>query len=45
MPREGFEPTIPVFELEKTVHALERVAIMIGSIYVDLKINFMEYSP
>jgi hypothetical protein len=24
MPRVGFEPTIPVFEQAKTVHALER---------------------
>jgi hypothetical protein len=26
MPRVGFEPTVPVFEREKTVHALERAA-------------------
>jgi hypothetical protein len=26
MPRVGFEPTIPVFERTKTVHALDRVA-------------------
>jgi hypothetical protein len=26
MPREGFEPTIPVFERAKTVHALDRAA-------------------
>jgi hypothetical protein len=32
MPRVGFEPTIPVFELAKTVHALHRVAIVIGYI-------------
>jgi hypothetical protein len=30
MPREGFEPTIPTFEREKTVHALDRAAIQIG---------------
>jgi hypothetical protein len=30
MPRVGFEPTIPAFEREKTVHALERAAIVIG---------------
>jgi hypothetical protein len=30
MPRMGFEPTIPVFEREKTVHALDRAAIVIG---------------
>jgi hypothetical protein len=36
MPRVGFEPTIPVFEREKTVHALDRAATVIGSfnIYV-----------
>jgi hypothetical protein len=27
MPRVGFEPRIPVFELAKTVHALDRAAI------------------
>jgi hypothetical protein len=27
----GFEPTIPVFERAKTIHALDRVAIVIGS--------------
>jgi hypothetical protein len=26
----GFEPTIPVFERAKTVHALDRVVIVIG---------------
>jgi hypothetical protein len=26
----GYEPTIPVFEREKTVHALDRAAIVIG---------------
>jgi hypothetical protein len=26
----GFEPTIPVFERAKTVHALERAASAIG---------------
>jgi hypothetical protein len=30
MPGVGFEPTIPVFELAKTVHALDRVATVIG---------------
>jgi hypothetical protein len=29
MPRVGFEPTIPVFEQAKTVHALDRVATVI----------------
>jgi hypothetical protein len=30
MPRVGFEPTTPVFERAKTVHALERAATVIG---------------
>jgi hypothetical protein len=30
MPQVGFEPTIPVFEREKTVHALDRAASVIG---------------
>jgi hypothetical protein len=32
MPRLGFEPTIPVFERAKTVHALDRAATVIASI-------------
>jgi hypothetical protein len=30
MLRAGFEPTIPVFEREKTVHALDHAASVIG---------------
>jgi hypothetical protein len=30
MPRVGFEPSTPVFEREKTVHALDRTATVIG---------------
>jgi hypothetical protein len=30
MPGVRFEPTIPVFERAKTVHALDRVATVIG---------------
>jgi hypothetical protein len=30
MPRVGFEPTIPVFERAKTVHALDGAATVIG---------------
>jgi hypothetical protein len=30
MPRVGLEPTIPVFERAKTVHALDRGATVIG---------------
>jgi hypothetical protein len=32
MPRVGFEPTIPVFERAKTVHALDGAATVIGSL-------------
>jgi hypothetical protein len=31
MPQAGFEPTIPVFERAKTVHASDRAATVIGS--------------
>jgi hypothetical protein len=30
-PLVGFEPTIPVFERAKTVHALDRAANVVGS--------------
>jgi hypothetical protein len=30
MPQVGFEPTISVIELVKTVHVLERAATVIG---------------
>jgi hypothetical protein len=30
MPQVGFEPTIPVVEGAKTLHALDRVATVIG---------------
>jgi hypothetical protein len=32
MPQVTFEPTIPVFERTKTVHALDRTATVIGLI-------------
>jgi hypothetical protein len=34
MPLVGFEPTIPVFERVKTVHALERAATVNGKILI-----------
>jgi hypothetical protein len=34
MPRVGFEPTFPVFERAKIVHALDRAATVIGSVKV-----------
>jgi hypothetical protein len=30
MPRVEFEPTVPVFDREKTVHALDRAVTVIG---------------
>jgi hypothetical protein len=33
MPRVGFERMTPLFELAKTVHALDRAATVIGSIH------------
>jgi hypothetical protein len=33
MPWVGFEPTIPVFERAKTVHALDRAATVIGELH------------
>jgi hypothetical protein len=39
MPRKGFEPTTPVLERAKTVHALDRAATVIGTYkrYSDVK--------
>jgi hypothetical protein len=34
MPRLEFEPTIPAFEREKTVHALDRAATVIGLVLI-----------
>jgi hypothetical protein len=34
MPRVGFEPTIPVFEGAKTVHASDRTVTVIGHMAV-----------
>jgi hypothetical protein len=39
MHRLGFEFTIPVFELAKTVHALERAATVIGRNQVHMHKN------
>jgi hypothetical protein len=40
MPRVGFEPAIQVFKREKTVHALDRAATVIGeNIYIYPCIN------
>jgi hypothetical protein len=42
MPRLGFEPTIPVFERSKTVHVLDREAIVTGIVFLMLfKIVFL----
>jgi hypothetical protein len=34
MPWVGFEPTIPVFERAKTIHALDRAATVIGAMWI-----------
>jgi hypothetical protein len=39
MPLVGFEPTIPVFERAKTVHALDRAGTAIGIRIFLLKAN------
>jgi hypothetical protein len=39
MPWVGFEPTTPAFEREKTVHALDRAATVIGCAWVCLTCN------
>jgi hypothetical protein len=33
----GFEPTIPVIERRKTVHALDRAATVIGNVILHLQ--------
>jgi hypothetical protein len=35
MPRVGFEPTIPVSERAKTVHALDRATTVIGATEIE----------
>jgi hypothetical protein len=39
MPRVGFEPTIPVLERAKTVHALDIAATVIGICWEGLEEN------
>jgi hypothetical protein len=39
MSRVRFEPTIPVFERAKTVHALDRAATVIGKAVLNKKGN------
>jgi hypothetical protein len=34
MPRVGFEPTIPALERAKTIYALDRVASVIGIVFL-----------
>jgi hypothetical protein len=38
MPRVGFEPTIPVFERAKNVHAVDRAATVIGTVKLRMQI-------
>jgi hypothetical protein len=42
MPQGGFEPTIPVFERAKTVHALDRASTGIGCINKQYLKTFMQ---
>jgi hypothetical protein len=42
MPLVGFEPTVPVFERAKTVHALDRAATVIGSPLKCTQLNIKE---
>jgi hypothetical protein len=44
MPRVGFEPTIPVFEQAKTVHAVDSAATVTGTPVgkEDTKLNEVE---
>jgi hypothetical protein len=42
MPGVGFEPTIPVFEREKTVHVLDQTATVIAMTTL-YEINLFEY--
>jgi hypothetical protein len=41
MPRVGLEPMIPMFELAKTVHALDRAVTVIGK----NPIHWPQYEP
>jgi hypothetical protein len=43
MPRVGFEPTIPVFERPKTVHALDGAATVIGMKLESLNENLTQH--
>jgi hypothetical protein len=43
MPQVGFEPTIPVFERAKTVHALYNGATMIDG--VDMEVSSQLHAP
>jgi hypothetical protein len=44
MPRAGFEPTIPVFERAKMVHALDRDATVIGTVFGSVNFKLRIYS-
>jgi hypothetical protein len=43
MPRVGLEPTIPVFEREKTVRVSQRAATVIGQEYTEQNIKIVAY--
>jgi hypothetical protein len=42
VPWVGFEPTIPVFEGAKTVHALDRAATVIDTLHLSIRLSVVE---
>jgi hypothetical protein len=42
MPWVGFEPTIPAFELARTVHALDRATTVIGAVRCTLRFRCIQ---
>jgi hypothetical protein len=44
MPLVGFEPTVPVFERPKTIHALYRAAIVVGCVTMYTKFNLSRFA-
>jgi hypothetical protein len=45
MPVVGFEPTIPVFEWAKTVHAFNRAATILGEIFYTFLVSTLTRCP
>jgi hypothetical protein len=44
MPRAGFDPTIPVFALSKTVRVLDRMSIGTGTFIVSCTLKLTSYT-